>query len=526
MDRPLKIAVIVDNHALSRFERDVIDAIRDCDSISVFSCRNTRTRKRPLQHGAYYALNLLAVRNAQTRRVAVATSNKAVGESIEFDSIYDGAWQSLPPAVIERMRDLAPDVILRFGMSLMRVPPDLGAPILSYHHGDPDKYRGRPAGFYELINGEPAVGQIVQVLSDRLDAGAVVAYAETRAMPHSWRATLTESFRHSPLIINEAICNALSGRDLGKTSKGRNYRLPSNWTVVRFAAARGGAMLRRLVYGALFEKAWRVSTAAVEPKSAIDGAFPDRRGWQTAPLSPGHTLHADPFFAPEGGDLLVEGISRRTGKGELLRLSDDGAARVSLQPGHFSYPACVEEAGMRYVVPEVAGWSTPRAFILGDDGLAEAGALRMPDGVRVQDPTFLRRSGKLYLFGNDKRQGSGALNIWVADGLFEPFALHPQSPVRVSPRGARMAGEFAEENGRTIRFGQNFLGGYGDGIFAFEIEELTPDTYREREIGALQFTGVKGPHTLNFRDGLAVFDWYRDRFAPLAGVRRLLARLR
>ena len=36
--------------------------------------------------------------------------------------------------------------------------------ILSFHHGDPEKYRGRPAGFYEVLNKEERLGFIVQKL--------------------------------------------------------------------------------------------------------------------------------------------------------------------------------------------------------------------------------------------------------------------------------------------------------------------------------------------------------------------------
>jgi len=93
-------------------------------------------------------------------------------------------------------------------MGLLRVPPAerIGCQILSYHHGDPRRFRGRPAGFYELLSGESQIGQVVQILSNALDAGKVVAYAETKAYPHSYRNTLIEAFRRSPLLLRTAVC--------------------------------------------------------------------------------------------------------------------------------------------------------------------------------------------------------------------------------------------------------------------------------------------------------------------------------
>ncbi len=88
-----------------------------------------------------------------------------------------------------------------------------------------------------------------------------------------------------------------------------------------------------------------------------------------------------------------------------------------------------------------------------------------------------------------------------------------------------MAGEIVSAGNKLLRLGQDFRSGYGDGLLVFEIEELEPSAYRERRIGELRFRTVRGPHTLNFRDGTALFDWYRDRFSLLSGVRRLQGRI-
>lgn len=132
----------------------------------------------------------------------------------------------------------------------------------------------------------------------------------------------------------------------------------------------------------------------------------------------------------------------------------------------------------------------------------------------------------MWLFANDRAVGANALFLWSADRLDGRFEPHPMSPVRITPEGSRMAGLVLRDGARMIRLGQDFRFGYGDGIVAFEIVELSTELYSERKIGALTFADRGGPHTLNVRGGELLFDWYRDRFAPGAGVRRLLARLR
>jgi hypothetical protein len=86
-----------------------------------------------------------------------------------------------------------------------------------------------------------------------------------------------------------------------------------------------------------------------------------------------------------------------------------------------------------------------------------------------------------------------------------------------------MGGNIIEQDGRLYRLGQDFTRDYGDGLILFEIGDLSVDSYSESLISRIRFTDPKGPHTLNICGNEIVFDWYRDRFAPLAGFRRLAA---
>ena len=141
------------------------------------------------------------------------------------------------------------------------------------------------------------------------------------------------------------------------------------------------------------------------------------------------------------------------------------------------------------------------------------------------DPTLFAQSGKVFLFANVAAEGGSVLRLWVSDALAAPFAEHPASPIRLSPAGARMAGAILSAGGTLLRFGQDGRRGYGDGIVLFRIDRLSALDYRETRLGELRFDEVHGPHTLNFRDGSLVFDWYRNRFSLLAGFRRLQSRL-
>lgn len=528
----LRVAVITDGAAVPRFGLEALDALSGCDSVTVFACTNTRFTRRAVKHGAYYLLTLLVARNPWTRTVPLRSGSKRIDRVVEFESGWEGAWQTLPDPVIDAIREGGFDVVLKFGMGLLRIPPPerLPVPILSWHHGDPDLYRGRPAGYWEMVHGHPVMGQIVQVLGNRLDAGKVVAFAETRVVPYSFRKTLAEAYRHSSLMINEAVRNAIAGTYLPKPCTGRNYRLPSNAGVAAFLARTAWQAVGRAVYGVTQEKKWQVSLARAGPEALAGlvegGAFPPADQWRTIPTGRRYTYYADPFFSEEPPGVLVEALERKSGLGELVLVEGESHRRISEGRNHYSYPSTIRADGRELILPEIAQWSSTRLYRLEGERLREVAPLRVAGDPRIADPTLIEHDGRFYLFGSPVSQGTNILALWTAtslEGLFEP---HPQSPLRISSQGGRMAGGLLRLDGRLIRFGQSFERFYGDGILAFEVEALTPETYRERMIGRIRFRDRIGPHTLNVRDGELVFDWYRHEFDPRVGLRRLLSRLR
>ena len=368
----MKIGVIIDGAKLARWQADALQTLAGEAEFVIYSCESDAPARRSLGHALYYLLNLVTVRNRLTRR-ADLPSQLPVAATRTFRAETEGAWQRLPPDLLQRIADDAPAVLVKFGMGLLRVPEGLRVPILSYHHGDPARFRGRPAGFYELLQGEPTVGQIVQILSDKLDSGKIVAAAETKALAHSYRATLVEAYRHSPLILGTAIANAVAGKTSEPAQSGPAYRLPGNATVLRFVFQRFRDLIGRLLYGLFREKRWSVAMAALPGALTLDkltAGLADDAQWKSVATPDGYRFLADPFVHPDGG-LLVEAMCAASARGEILHVTETGAHRLSGQGGHFSFPAPIEFAGKRYVVPEMSDWSPASAYPCSDDGFGE-----------------------------------------------------------------------------------------------------------------------------------------------------------
>ena len=199
-------------------------------------------------------------------------------------------------------------------------------------------------------------------------------------------------------------------------------------------------------------------------------------------VGPKH-LVADPFLARSGSEWFVfYEIMGATG-------ADIGVSRVSLdgeneylgialdEPFHLSYPFVFESGGSHYLVPESKSSESIRLYRADEFPLRWSLEAEFLKGIALSDPTLIEIEDHWYLFA----EAAGELHLFSAPELFGPWAPHPQNPIRVG-NYSRPAGRVGFFDGRLLRFGQDQFGGYGRGVYGFEIEQITPTTYRESAI--------------------------------------------
>jgi hypothetical protein len=521
----MKVALLVDNMTVARWQADALQLLGDDVQFKVYNCTNPRRRRRRATYLPYYLVNFASLRTELTRKGDLPDAARAAPK-IDFRRENEGNWDRLPQWVIDEINRDQPVAVVKFGLGLLRIPQDLSRPVLSYHHGDPRSFRGRPAGFYELLTGAEALGQIIQVLSNRLDGGAVLAFAQTRLHRHSYRATMHDSYAASRFLLRQAIASLREGRIQEIVPVGTLYQLPSIGLVLRFTVRLAVAKIRRLAYGALMEKEWRVAEAPMTSgfrPPFVDPVDPSK--WREIDRPSQYQFLADPFPLPDGSGILVEALRSSTGLGEIIALQGKHYKRLLGGSGHFSYPATFTTKEGQWLLPEVSEWSPPRLYSIENNSVEEIGVLNMPHHYRLVDPTFLEWKGKIFLFANHLSDPDGVLRLWTANTILDQFKEHPASPVLMSPIGGRMGGAFITADGLLYRVGQDGSRAYGDGVLFFQIDELSAASYRERLIGKLRFRDFLGPHTINLGSRSVLFDFYRHRLRPLAGFRRVQRRL-
>jgi hypothetical protein len=97
---------------------------------------------------------------------------------------------------------------------------------------------------------------------------------------------------------------------------------------------------------------------------------------------------------------------------------------------------------------------------------------------RYADATLFERDGRLWMFA---ATGNGTLRLFHAERATGPWTEHPRSPVvSRDPRAARPGGRVVTVGGTLVRFAQDCVPTYGNGVRAFEIVRLTTEDYEER----------------------------------------------
>jgi len=153
----------------------------------------------------------------------------------------DGIGNELPAEAVAALSET--DIAVRFGFGIVKGAA-LSAPrhgVLSYHHGDLRRYRGRPAGFYEFLQEESEAGVTIQKLNETLDGGAIVVLTHVDAeTATSWPELRSRLFSGSINLLSEAVSRCVSDGETAEApeSLGKLYTTPSNRQVLSYLAKR------------------------------------------------------------------------------------------------------------------------------------------------------------------------------------------------------------------------------------------------------------------------------------------------
>ena len=426
-----------------------------------------------------------------------------------------GKWSEyFSEADIDQIRSHRLDFILKFGFGIIRgdILKSARYGVWSFHHDDPEVYRGGPPAFWEIHDAAPANGAILQRLTERLDGGVL--------LQRCWAATDQTSYvgnfarilwatAHLPARVCRDLLNGEGDYVNAAPIKTEApiYRAPSNRAMLRFFWRTASARLRAQWERLFLIEQWHVGVAKVSASGLLDESARPEIEWLP---NPGPTQFlADPFPVRVEGDsieTLVERYEHRTDRGVIERLdwSASGGAG-ELQPAidhakHHSYPYVLELEGKTYCIPETASEREVALYEKTADGGWQRSAVLLED-IAAVDATVFRHEGRWWMMLTDLSfHRNGTLSAFHADRLTGPWRPHANNPIKSDVRSSRPGGPLFEHEGGLYRPAQDCSKSYGWRLAINRVLELTPTAFAEETLGWREH-GPAGPcpqgfHTL------------------------------
>jgi hypothetical protein len=236
---------------------------------------------------------------------------------------------------------------------------------------------------------------------------------------------------------------------------------------------------------------------------------------------------ADPFMLSIGANIYMffEVFNVKSKKGEIgLAKSDDGLRWkydqiVLVEPFHLSYPYVFKWENEHYMIPESGEAYEVRLYKADDFPKKWSYVKTLIKGKYLDASIFYYRQ-KWWLLSS---KGDDSLYLFFADSLIDTWEQHPKNPIiSENPHIARPAGRVLVLNEKVIRFAQDDFPKYALKVHAFEITDLSTESYKEKLV-VDSILGPSGsgwnargmhhidPHQITEDQWIACVDGWSDR---------------
>lgn len=419
------------------------------------------------------------------------------------------------------------DVALRFGFRILKGEV-LGIArhgVWSYHHGDGSVNRGGPAGFWEVMNGEPVTGAMLQVLTEELDNGKVIyrSWSPT-SDKFSVKVNRNTFYWKSSSFVMRKLRELSERGEVGEESNSlyhpyhnRLYKMPTNSEMLALLSKLAGkyavSKARQLSHFNQWSLAYRFKSGPEDPNNTFY-KFKHL-------IPPKDRFWADPFPVRVGDKyfVFIEEYPYGRAKGHISVVEMDGKGSVGPPVAvlekefHLSYPFVFEWRGDHYMVPETGSNRTVELYRSNSFPSGWELEKNLLNDIGATDATLAEVEGRWWMFVN-VAEGSvpcdwDELHLYYADSPLGPWRPHKRNPVKTDVKGSRPAGRLFRWGGKLYRPAQDSSHHYGYAISVNLIRRLSPDEFAEEEVSKILprwRKDVIATHTLNSSDDLTIID--------------------
>lgn len=444
---------------------------------------------------------------------------------------------------IDLIKSFQLDFIIRFGFNIIRGEILKAAQygVWSFHHDDETKYRGGPAGFWEIWFRDPLNGAILQQLTEKLDSGIILKKGWLKTISHSYSGNLDQLLNESaawPTQVATSIAHGSSVNAEPSASKAPVYKVPGNMKMIFFLIRLFRNKVKFHMDELFRSEKWNVAVIDKPVHEALtDPSFNSGNAlWMEE--APAGQYYADPFpFILNGKThILFEHYHYHEHQAYISSVSIEkdksfGTITKAISiSGHLSYPSIFLHKDETYCIPESFHSHSVDLYRLDKENSRFEYMKTILSGIDAVDPTLLFYNGYFWLFFTLKTQSNASLHVWFSTELNGEYSPHFNNPVKTDIRASRPAGSFFIHNGELYRPAQDCSVTYGGQVVINKVVKLTPFEFEEEVVKTISpdknFRYSKGLHTLSGISGVTVIDGKRYVFNSNAFREQLFSKIR
>ena len=451
-------------------------------------------------------------------------------ETVYLDPVFSasGLFVHYPDEDIFKIKSLKLDIIIRGnapGIFKGDIIYSAKEGIISFHHGDNRWNRGGPPAYWEVYLRKPSTGFIIQILTEDLDGGSVLFRGNIQTK-RSYIENIVNLYNVSnpylaKILLQYATSNKLPSAEEKLPFAGSLLMIPSFTESISYLLRTGLLYISLVIKRLILRKDERWSVAFIKApwRYAIL-----RKGIQIK--NPPNRFFADPFVITRDEKTIcyVEDYCYKKKRACItaIEIIDNKnyliLDPVIQEPFHLSFPFLFEYQQELYMVPETSKSNSVRLYKCVEFPLKWEYQKDILRNVSVVDSMIFEYDGKWWLLcnmaiGGASDHSSTLMAFYSENPLSDDWIAHELNPLIFDSNIARNGGILDVNSRFPIRSRQKQgFNLYGTGLTLAKINNLTPSSFSEEEIGQISpdfFKKIKGCHHIHSNGNYTVYDYLR-----------------
>lgn len=422
-------------------------------------------------------------------------------------------------ADVDKIRAYNLDVVICFGFQQLqgKILETARHGFWSNHPTNPQSAHNNPSGFWETMNKEGVMANVMTVHSPEHRHGRIIYRSYASASNLSVSRTNNVSLWKSASII---LLKLKELYEYGSSALEKTYdemkprETPGNLRMLTLYPKIALRLIQKRLENLDGKEQWQIAYLLGHEQESLADTFTQFK-FLKPPID---HFWADPFVVKKDGKfyIFIEDFVNELNRGILavIEMDDKGnyqdAQPIMQKPYHLSYPFIFEWENDYYMIPETHENQTIdlyRSVSFPDQWEL---VKTMISGVTAADATLLELDGKWWMFVTiGKNSLNDDLYIFYADSPLGEWKPHKLNPVKSDVRSSRPAGHIFKRGDTYYRPAQDCSVRYGYAIVIHKIVQLDTETYIEEPVSKVLphgHTGIIGTHTINHTEGISVID--------------------